>query len=259
MARKEQILISELGEDAPERETVANRIITRSKETITKLTTVMATLKTKKATHTEALTAGKAAVAELTTTLTGLQAKIVTSNETLKLKLAERKSKRSVLKSYGSKSDEKTPSTEGAIVTQGMIEKLTTEIKGLRELHKTQTQTKNEAFSTKVTKQKELDLLANRVKVIDVQVVNIKKFISEVEETIVQVESKIKEELATKKSLRPKRKHSRPPKRRPMLKKNSTPPELLPRNKRPKPLKTQRNARRDSMPKLQKPRNCKTN
>jgi hypothetical protein len=40
MARKEQILVSELSDDAPERETVVNRIITRSKETVTKLTTV---------------------------------------------------------------------------------------------------------------------------------------------------------------------------------------------------------------------------
>jgi len=40
MARKEQILVSELSDDAPERETVVNRIISRSKETIEKLTTV---------------------------------------------------------------------------------------------------------------------------------------------------------------------------------------------------------------------------
>ena len=39
MARKEEILVSELSDDAAERETVVNRIIERSKETITKLTT----------------------------------------------------------------------------------------------------------------------------------------------------------------------------------------------------------------------------
>lgn len=49
LARKEEVLVSELSDDAPERETVVNRIISRSKETIAKLDTVMATLKTKKA------------------------------------------------------------------------------------------------------------------------------------------------------------------------------------------------------------------
>jgi len=48
MARQEEIFISELSSDAPERETVVNRIITRSKETITKLTTVKTTLTTKR-------------------------------------------------------------------------------------------------------------------------------------------------------------------------------------------------------------------
>ena len=44
MARKEQIMVSELSDDAPEREKVVTRILTRSKETIAKLTTVMTTL-----------------------------------------------------------------------------------------------------------------------------------------------------------------------------------------------------------------------
>jgi len=37
MARKEEVLVSELSDDAPERETVVNRIIDRSKETVDKL------------------------------------------------------------------------------------------------------------------------------------------------------------------------------------------------------------------------------
>jgi hypothetical protein len=46
-------MISELSSDAPERETVVNRIITRSKETITKLTKVSTELKLKKASITK--------------------------------------------------------------------------------------------------------------------------------------------------------------------------------------------------------------
>jgi hypothetical protein len=38
MNRKEEILVSELSDDAPERETVINRIISRGKETVDKLT-----------------------------------------------------------------------------------------------------------------------------------------------------------------------------------------------------------------------------
>ena len=143
MARKEQILVSELSDDAPERETVVNRIITRSKETVTKLTTVMTTLKTKKTTITTEITTFKTTITELTTKLTTIQAKIVTLHETLKLKLAERKSKKDILRSYGSKADDKTTTTEGAIVTQSMIEKLTIEIKTLRVTIKKQIQSKN--------------------------------------------------------------------------------------------------------------------
>jgi hypothetical protein len=60
-------------------------------------------------------------------------------------------------------------------------------------------QQKNEAFSTKVTTQKTVDLYMNQIKVIDVQVKNLKDFVLEVENTITGVEAKIKEELATKK------------------------------------------------------------
>ena len=48
MARKEEIFISELSSEAAERATVTDRIITRSKETIDKLTKVKDELKDKK-------------------------------------------------------------------------------------------------------------------------------------------------------------------------------------------------------------------
>jgi len=47
-ARKEEVLVSELSDEAPERETVVNRIIQRSKETIAKLTSVMTEITEKK-------------------------------------------------------------------------------------------------------------------------------------------------------------------------------------------------------------------
>jgi DnaJ-domain-containing protein 1 len=53
--------------------------------------------------------------------------------ETLKLKISERRSKRDILRSYGLKADDKTPSAESAIVTQTMIDKITEEIKELRK------------------------------------------------------------------------------------------------------------------------------
>jgi predicted nucleic acid-binding Zn-ribbon protein len=77
LARKEEVLVSELSDDAPERETVVNRIISRSKETIGKLDTVMATLKTKKAKLTTEQTDLKTTIKELGEKLVGLQAKIV--------------------------------------------------------------------------------------------------------------------------------------------------------------------------------------
>jgi hypothetical protein len=199
MARKEQILVSELSDDAPERETVTNRIISRSKETVTKLTTVMTTLKTKKTTITTEITTFKTTITTITTKLTTITAKIVTMRETLKLKITERKSKREILKSYGSKGGDKAPSTEGAMVTQSTIEKITIEIKELRKLLKKTVQQKNEYFSTKVTTQKQIDLFTQQIKIIEIQIRNIKIFITEVETTIESVETKIKEEIATKK------------------------------------------------------------
>jgi hypothetical protein len=114
------------------------------------------------------------------------------------LKLAERKSKKDIIRSYGQNAS-KTTSTEGTIVTQTMIEKLTVTIKELRKTIKKNIQIKNEYFSTKVTTQKQIDLLISSIKVIEIQIKNIKTFISETETTIENVETKIKEEIATKK------------------------------------------------------------
>merc|ERR1712139_745218 len=54
-------------------------------------------------------------------------------------------------------------------------------------------------MGTKVTTQKQIDLIINNVKTINVQLKNIKDFITEVENTIEITEAKIKEEIATKK------------------------------------------------------------
>jgi chromosome segregation ATPase len=192
-------MVSELSDDAPERETVVNRIISRSKETVTKLTTIQTTLKEKKTKLTTEKTDMLKDMKDMTEKLTKLQGKIVTKQESLKLKIAERKSKRQILISYGDKTGEKTPTTEGAIITQGAIDKITKEIKDLRKDIKKEIQTKNESFSTKVTTQKQIDLIINNVKTINVQLKNIKDFISEVENTIEIIETRIKEEIATKK------------------------------------------------------------
>merc|ERR1712010_367399 len=90
MARREQVLVSELSDDAPERETVVNRIISRSKETVAKLDTVMATLKTKKAKLTTEQTSLKEEIKGLGEKLVTIQAKIVSGQENIKLKTAER-------------------------------------------------------------------------------------------------------------------------------------------------------------------------
>jgi hypothetical protein len=70
MARKEQVLVSELSDDAPERETVVNRIITRSKETITKLTKTQTELKSKKTKTQTAQASLKVEIKTLTDRLT---------------------------------------------------------------------------------------------------------------------------------------------------------------------------------------------
>lgn len=128
LARKEQILVSELSDDAPERETVVNRIISRSKETIAKLDTVMATLKTKKAKLVTEQTTLKEDIKGLSDKLVAIQAKIVSGQETVKLKTAERTSKKEILAGYSVKENTKTPSAQGALVTQGLIDKITEEI-----------------------------------------------------------------------------------------------------------------------------------
>jgi chromosome segregation ATPase len=174
MARKEQILVSELSDDSPERETVTTRILTRSKETITKLTKVMTTLTEKQTTITEKLTSFKSDITDLTEKMSKIVAKITSLQETLKLKLAERKSKREILKSYTMKGDTKVTSTESSIVTQTKIDEMTEKIKETRKTIKAQIQSKNEYFATKVTTQKQVDLFSSRSKIIDTQVTNIK-------------------------------------------------------------------------------------
>jgi chromosome segregation ATPase len=140
MARREEILVSELSDDAPERETVQQGILKRSKETIATLTTAMTTLKTKVTTITTQLTTLRTTITELTVKVTKVQTTIITLRETLKLKISERRSKKEILKSYGLKADDKTPSPESAIVTQTMIDKITEEIKDLRKTLKTSIQ-----------------------------------------------------------------------------------------------------------------------
>lgn len=119
--------------------------------------------------------------------------------ETLKLKISERRSKKDILRSYGLKADDKTPSAESAIVTQTMVDKITEEIKELRKTLKSAIQQKNEFFSLKVTTQKEIDLFISREKVLTEQIKGITIFITECESNIEVVETKIKEEVTIKK------------------------------------------------------------
>ena len=196
MARKEQIMVAELSDDAPEREKVVTRILTRSKETIAKLTTVMTTLTDKVTEITGSSTKLKGTLADLSAKGAEMSSKITAMQETLKLKIAERKSKKEILASTGG--DAKAPATEGAIVSQQSIEKLTTEIADLRKLVATNIQQKNESFTIKLTTAKEIDLFGTRVKIIDGQIKQLKDFIAEIETTITTVENKIKEELAVK-------------------------------------------------------------
>lgn len=196
MARQEQVMVAELSDDAPEREKVVTRILTRSKETIAKLTTVMTTLTDKVTEITGSSTKLKGTLATLSAKGAEMSAKITAMKETLKLKEAERKSKKEILASTGQ--DTKQPTTEGAIVSQQSIEKLTGEIADLRKLIKTNVQQKNESFTIKLTTSKEIDLYSTRVKIIDDQIKELKDFIGEIETTIITVENKIKEELAVK-------------------------------------------------------------
>jgi len=154
MSKKEQAMVAELADDAPERETVVNRILERSKETITKLKTVKESLTTKTTKITTQLTDFKATVTDLTEKMTKIQAKITGMTETLKLKVSERKSKKDILKSFSAKSDSKVPSGETSIVTQAAIDKITDTIKDQRKVLKGNRQSKNEYFATKVTTQK---------------------------------------------------------------------------------------------------------
>lgn len=132
MARREQVLVSELSDDAPERETVITKILKRSKETITKLTTVMTSLTTKVTTIKTQITTFRTTITTLTTKLTTIQSKIVTLQETLKLKISERRSKKQILRAYGQKGDSGS-TAEGAMVTQKSIDTITIEIKKIRK------------------------------------------------------------------------------------------------------------------------------
>jgi len=69
MARREQVLVSELSDDAPERETVITKIIKRSKTTISTLTTIMTTLTTKVTTIKTQITTFRETLTTLTTKL----------------------------------------------------------------------------------------------------------------------------------------------------------------------------------------------
>jgi hypothetical protein len=71
------------------------------------------------------------------------------------------------LAGYSVKETTKTPTTEGAVVTQGAIDKISEEIKTLRADLKKSIQSKNEMFSTKVTTQKQHDLYTNQQKTIE--------------------------------------------------------------------------------------------
>lgn len=115
------------------------------------------------------------------------------------MKTAERNSKKDILAGYSLKDTTKTPTSEGAVVTQGQIDKITEDITTARKDLKKNIQQKNEMFSTKVTTQKQHDLFTNQQKTIEEQVKNLKDFVGEIENTIKIVESKIKEEIATKK------------------------------------------------------------
>jgi len=100
MSKKEEALVASLADDAPERETVVNRVLERSKETITKLEKVKTTMTTKTTTITTELTGYRETVTDLTEKMAKIQAKILGSIESLKLKIAERKSKKDILRNY---------------------------------------------------------------------------------------------------------------------------------------------------------------
>ena len=84
-------------------------------------------------------------------------------------------------------------------MTQEAIEKLTLEIKGLREVIKTNIQQKNEYYTIKMTTQKEIEIYWERVREMETEITYITEFVTEIEDTIEYTEVKIKEEIATKK------------------------------------------------------------
>jgi len=76
---------------------------------------------------------------------------------------------------------------------------LTLEIKGLREVIKTNIQQKNEYYTIKMTTQKEIEIYWERCREMETEITSITEFVTEVEGTIESTEVRIKEEIATKK------------------------------------------------------------
>lgn len=70
MARKEQILVSELSDDAPERKKTIKNILKRSKDLVEKITTVKTELTDKETAATDEIATLKTTLGELTTKLT---------------------------------------------------------------------------------------------------------------------------------------------------------------------------------------------
>ena len=76
---------------------------------------------------------------------------------------------------------------------------MTLEIKGLREVIKTNIQQKNEYYTIKMTTQKEIEIYWERCREMETEITSITEFVTEVEGTIESTEVRIKEEIATKK------------------------------------------------------------
>jgi len=90
MARKETIMVAELPDEAPEREKVVTRILTRSKETIGKLSTVKTTLSSKVTEYQTSITTFKSSISTMTTKITEINTKVISWQEKLKILLADR-------------------------------------------------------------------------------------------------------------------------------------------------------------------------
>lgn len=169
-ARREQILVSELSDDAPERAATTAQILKRSKSTMKKLTTLSTELTSKVTSITDEEAALVATATGLTEKLSGIQSEIAQLKSSIKLLVDDRKSKKTVLKSYGAKKSS-IQSGESAIVTQTAIDGLTKKIKSARKALKALVQTKNEAFAASVTARKQGELLGSRKKEIEFTII----------------------------------------------------------------------------------------